>query len=299
MKRHLQIGNIRLDNPYILAPMAGFSDLPFRLLCRKFGAAMAVSEMLTSNPNLWQSKKTQERLAQMRQEPSPRCVQILGNNPEQMAKAAQFYVELGADIIDINLGCSVNKVVKKNCGSILMKDEQLCTKIFKSIVAAINVPVTVKIRSGWSPDNYNALNIAQIAQEQGISALTIHGRFGCEKFSKPAEYLSAKQIKDNITIPVIVNGNIDSHEKAKQVMEYTNADGIMIGRAALGQPWIFAKLSGKNIIIDKEQIINEHLDNMKNFYGEQKAARLAIKHMEYYNANAPFHDLAPGNWDLL
>ncbi|RLU01414.1 MAG: tRNA dihydrouridine synthase DusB, partial [Ketobacter sp.] len=218
--------------------MAGVTDQPFRLLCKRLGAGLVVAEMLTSDTRLWNTRKSQLRLIHQ-DEPEPRSVQIAGTEPDQMAQAAQLCVERGAQIIDINMGCPAKKVCKKAAGSALLKDEVLVQSILKAVVAAVDVPVTLKIRTGWSPDQRNGITIARIAEDCGIQALAVHGRTRACAYKGEVEYDTIARIKEAVSIPILANGDITSAEKARQVLEHTKADGVMIGRAAQGNPWLF------------------------------------------------------------
>jgi len=270
--------------------MAGITDRPFRMLCREQGAALAVSEMVTSNKQLWHSRKTQLRLDHTG-ESSPRSVQIAGTDPVQMAEAAQFNVDNGAQIIDINMGCPAKKVCNVMAGSALLKNESLVAEILRNVVNAVDVPVTLKIRTGWDPDNRNAISIAAIAEAEGIQALTIHGRTRACAFKGKAEYETIAEVKSRIQIPVIANGDIDSPEKAAEVLRQTGADAIMIGRGAQGRPWIFKEIlhyleNGKNLpspdIKEVNFLLNKHLKNLYDFYGEVMGVRIARKHIGWY-----------------
>ncbi|MCW8923332.1 MAG: tRNA dihydrouridine synthase DusB [Gammaproteobacteria bacterium] len=286
----MKIGPYTLENPLILAPMAGITDRPFRMLCREQGAALAISEMVTSQKHLWHSRKTQLRLDHTG-EISPRSVQIAGTDPVQMAEAAQFNVDNGAQIIDINMGCPAKKVCRVMAGSALMRDESLVADILKAVVSAVDVPVTLKIRTGWDRDNRNALNIANIAVAEGIQALTIHGRSRACAFKGKAEYETIAEVKSHINIPVIANGDIVSPEKAAMVLKQTSADAIMIGRGAQGRPWIFREIlhylehgkklpdPGKKEVI---LLLNKHLKSLYDFYGEVAGVRIARKHIGWY-----------------
>jgi tRNA-dihydrouridine synthase B len=286
----MQIGPYKLDNPLILAPMAGITDRPFRMLCREMGAAMAVSEMVTSNRQLWHSRKTQLRLDH-RGETTPRSVQIAGTDPAQMAEAAQFNVNNGAQIIDINMGCPAKKVCSVMAGSALLKDELLVATILTSVVNAIDVPVTLKIRTGWDPKNRNATQIARIAEDSGIQALAVHGRTRACAFKGEAEYETISTVKSLVNIPVIANGDIDSPVKAAHILDSTGADAIMIGRAAQGRPWIFREIlhylqQGENAAAPGTEEVNnillKHLKNLYDFYGEVMGVRIARKHIGWY-----------------
>lgn len=284
------IGHHKLANPLILAPMAGISDRPFRTLCRKFGAGLAVSEMVASNPALRGHKRTLLKTDHTG-ETGLRSVQILGTDPGQMAEAARFNVQRGAEMIDINMGCPAKKVCSVAAGSALLKNEGLVTEILDAVVNAVNVPVTLKIRTGWDLQNRNAVAIAKIAEAAGIAALTVHGRTRACKFTGMAEYETIRQVKQSVNIPVIANGDIDSPEKAKQVLELTGADALMIGRAAQGNPWIFqqinhflntGKLIAKPDLSSVWQLLVEHLEALYLFYGDISGVRIARKHIVWY-----------------
>ena len=291
----MQIGPHTLDNPLILAPMAGVTDRPFRNLCRELGAALAVSEMVTSNSALWHTAKTQLRVNH-EGETALRSVQIAGTDPAQMAQAARYNVDNGADIIDINMGCPAKKVCNVMAGSALMKNESLVAQMLDKVVRAVDVPVTLKIRTGWDTDNRNAPLIAQLAEDTGIQALAIHGRTRHCKFAGFAEYDTIAEIKTRINIPVIANGDIDSPEKAVSVLQYTGADGLMIGRAAQGNPWIFSQIlhyiqHGQHACAvtagETERVMVKHLKNLYDFYGEAKGVRIARKHIGWYCSQRP------------
>ena len=286
----MKIGPYILENPLVLAPMAGITDRPFRMLCREQGAALTVSEMVTSNKQLWHTRKTQLRIDHSG-ERSPRSVQIAGADPDQMAEAAQFNVNNGAQIIDINMGCPAKKVCNVMAGSALLKNELLVADILHSVVNAVGVPVTLKIRTGWDADNRNAINIARIAEAEGIQALTIHGRTRACAFKGEAEYETIAEVKSHINIPVIANGDIDSPEKAAEVLRQTGADAIMIGRGAQGRPWIFREIlhyleHGEKLPdLDPKEVnllLNKHLKSLYDFYGEYAGIRIARKHIGWY-----------------
>lgn len=285
----MYIGPYKLDNPLILAPMAGVTDRPFRILCREMGAAMAVSEMVTSNRQLWHTRKTQLRLDHTG-ETGPRSIQIAGTDPAQMADAARFNVDNGAQIIDINMGCPAKKVCNVMAGSALLTNEALVANILENVVNAVDVPVTLKIRTGWDPHNRNATRIAKIAQDAGIQALAIHGRTRACAFKGEAEYETIAEVKSAINIPVIANGDIDSAEKAVKIMQITGADAIMIGRAAQGRPWIFREILhfmefgnklSTNVKFTNNVLLN-HLQSLYDFYGESAGVRIARKHIGWY-----------------
>ena len=287
----MQIGPLTLQNNLLLAPMAGVTDKPFRTLCRELGAGLAVSEMVSANAALWGQRKTQKRLDH-EGEPRPVSVQILGADPQTMADAAKLNVELGAQIIDINMGCPAKKVCRKAAGSALLQDERLVANILQSVVAAVDVPVTLKIRTGWDMEHRNGIRIARIAEACGIQALAVHGRTRACKFSGEAEYETIRCIKQTVAIPVIANGDIETPEKAKQVLALTAADGIMIGRAALGRPWIFREIrhyltTGNHLPEPSlewiQQLLLTHLQQLYDFYGEYQGVRIARKHIAWYS----------------
>lgn len=285
----MQIGPYQLPNNLLLAPMAGITDGPFRQLCTQFGAGLTVSEMVISNTNLQHHPRTLKKTAYNGSE-GLRSVQILGTDPLQMAAAARLNQDRGAQIIDINMGCPAKKVCSVAAGSALMKDEALVERILSAVVNAVDIPVTLKIRTGWDLANRNAVNIARIAENSGIQALTIHGRSRACKFNGNAEYDTIKQVKQAINIPVIANGDINSAEKARKVLNYTGADAVMIGRAAQGKPWIFRELYEKLhglphaslSLTEIKTIINQHLDNLYSFYGNVSGVRIARKHIGWY-----------------
>jgi len=274
--------------PIFLAPMAGITDRPFRQLCRQSGAAMAISEMVTSKPELLNSLKTRTRLNH-EGENRPISIQILGTQAKQMAQAALFNVHNGADIIDINMGCPAKKVCHVLAGSALLKNELLVAEILSSVVKAVPVPVTLKIRTGWDNANKNALKIAQIAEQSGIQALTIHGRTRACGYKGQAEYDTIKKVKQQVSIPIIANGDINNAEKAYNVLQYTEADAIMIGRAALSSPWIFADINhflatGKHLaepsLEQKSILVLQLLTDLYAFYGDSHGTRMARKHLK-------------------
>lgn len=287
----MHIGPYQLDNNLILAPMAGVTDLPFRQLCRRLGAGMAVSEMVSSNSLLWGSKKTLRR-ANHEGENDPIAIQIVGADPALMAEAARHNVELGAQIIDINMGCPAKKICNVMAGSALLQDEHQVAKILEAVVNAVAVPVTLKIRTGWDQQNKNALRIARIAEQVGIQALTIHGRTRACQFGGNAEYDTIAEVKSAIGIAVIANGDIKSPEDAKAVLDHTGADALMIGRAAQGRPWIFREIdhylkTGEHLpapaILEVRDILLGHLENLYAFYGEFTGVRVARKHISWYS----------------
>lgn len=287
----LQIGPYTLPNNLFLAPMAGVTDRPFRQLCRKLGAGMAVSEMITANKALWASKKSLLR-ANHDGEPEPRSVQIAGADPQMMAEAARHNVDQGAHIIDINMGCPAKKVCNAMAGSALLPHEKLVGDILDAVVGAVDVPVTLKIRTGADRQNKNGVRIAQIAEQAGIQLLAVHGRTRADLYQGDAEYDTIAEIKSRIHIPVIANGDIDSPEKARQVLLKTCADGIMIGRAAQGNPWLFQQIlhyldSGQHLspppLTEVRDILITHLKTLYDFYGEYSGVRMARKHIAWYS----------------
>ncbi len=286
----MHIGPYTLSNNLFLAPMAGITDRPFRTLCRRMGAGMAVSEMVASNSLLWGSEKTRRR-ADHRGEPGPRSVQIAGADPQMMADAARFNVDQGAQIIDINMGCPAKKVCNAMAGSALLQDEPKVARILASVVAAVDVPVTLKIRTGWSPERRNGVEIARIAEAEGIQALAVHGRTRACAYRGEAEYDTIAAIKAAVGIPVIANGDIRTPEQARQVLDHTGADGLMIGRAAQGRPWLFAQIEhylrhGEHLPPPSTEeiaiIVRDHLDELYAFYGDHIGVRMARKHISWY-----------------
>ncbi|KGF63749.1 tRNA dihydrouridine synthase DusB [Pseudomonas lutea] len=291
----VRIGPYTLQNGLILAPMAGVTDQPFRQLCRQLGAGLVVSEMVTSDMSLWNSRKSRLRMIH-EGDPEPRSVQIAGGDPQMLADAARANVEFGAQIIDINMGCPAKKVCNKAAGSALLKDEQLVTEILHAVVAAVEVPVTLKIRTGWDRANKNGLNIARIAEQAGIQALAVHGRTRADLYTGDAEYDTIAAIKQAVSIPVFANGDIDSPEKARYVLDATGADGLLIGRAAQGRPWIFREIehylqTGEKLpalpVSEVERILLEHLAALHLFYGDVMGVRIARKHVGWYLATLP------------
>ncbi len=280
----MQIGCYTLSNPFILAPMAGITDRPFRTLCKQYGAALAFSEMVASQPHLQQHRRTLKK-TDYQDEPGLKAVQILGTEPEQMALAAKVNADRGADIIDINMGCPAKKVCSVAAGSALLRDEKRVAAILDAVVTAVDIPVTLKIRTGWDRQHKNALTIARIAQDSGIAALTIHGRTRACKFAGHAEYDTIKQVKNAVSLPIIANGDIDSPEKAAEVLAYTHADAVMIGRAAQGKPWIFKQFQQRQRhpeLGEIQTVLNTHLESLYGFYGNISGVRIARKHIGWY-----------------
>jgi tRNA-dihydrouridine synthase B len=291
----MQIGTLRIDPPVALAPMAGVTDKPFRQLCKRLGAGMAVSEMTTSDPRLWQTRKSLHRMDHAG-EPDPVSVQIAGSDPGMLAEAARYNVEHGAQLIDINMGCPAKKVCNAWAGSALLADEPLVARICKAVVDAVEVPVTLKIRTGQVPEHRNALAIARIAQDCGIAALAVHGRTRSQKYEGFAEYDTIAAVKAEVSIPVFANGDIDSAVKAREVLDSTRADAVMIGRAAQGRPWIFREIAhflatGESLpepgIEEVRDILLGHLDELYTFYGETAGVRIARKHLGWYARDRP------------
>lgn len=286
----LKIGPFELANKLILAPMAGVTDRPFRQLCREHGAALAVSEMVIADPDFWKTRKSKHRLDHQG-EHTPISVQIAGGDPAMLATAAKLNQDMGAQIIDINMGCPAKKVCNKAAGSALLKDEKLVAAILEQVVNAVSIPVTLKIRTGWNTENRNALTIARIAEQSGIQALAIHGRTRSCAYRGEAEYDTIATVKKHISIPVLANGDITSPEQAKFVLEKTNADGLLIGRAAQGCPWIFDDinyylLNGRHRPVrtsnEIKTIILRHVSDLHEFYGDIMGVRIARKHITWY-----------------
>ncbi|MBI5107476.1 MAG: tRNA dihydrouridine synthase DusB [Rhodocyclales bacterium] len=280
-----------LRNNLFVAPMAGVTDRPFRQLCKKLGAGLAVSEMVTSNSLLYGSAKTRRR-ANHEGEVDPISVQIAGADPAMMAQAARFNADNGAQIIDINMGCPAKKVCNVMAGSALMQNEPLVAKILEAVVAAVpGVPVTLKFRTGWNRENRNAPTIARIAEDSGIRAIAIHGRTRADQYQGTAEYDTIALVKSRVTIPVIANGDITTPQKARHVLDYTGADGVMIGRAAQGRPWLFREIehflaTGVEMappsVGEIHRILRDHLSDLYGFYGEETGVRIARKHISWY-----------------
>ncbi len=286
----MHIGPHQLNNNLIVAPMAGVTDRPFRQLCKRLGAGMAVSEMVASDPRLWATHKSRRR-TDHQGEVDPISVQIAGADPRQMAEAAKHNVEQGAQIIDVNMGCPAKKVCNVAAGSALLKDEELVRRILDAVVNAVNVPVTLKIRTGWDQQHRNAVRVARIAQSAGIRALAVHGRTRACGFVGEAEYATIAAVKSHVSIPVIANGDIDSPEKAKRVLDETRADAIMIGRAAQGRPWIFREIghylaTGEKLpppaAFEVCRLLVDHLHELHAFYGNEAGVRIARKHISWY-----------------
>ncbi|MDD5180807.1 MAG: tRNA dihydrouridine synthase DusB [Gallionellaceae bacterium] len=286
----MHIGPHQLKNNLILAPMAGVTDRPFRMLCKSMGAGMAVSEMVASNSLLYGSEKTRRR-ANHEGEADPISVQIIGADPKMLAQAARHNMDAGAQIIDINMGCPAKKICNVMAGSALLQNEELVARILETVVRAVAVPVTLKIRTGWDKSNRNALRIAQIAESSGIQALAIHGRTRACAYSGDAEYDTIAAVKASVNIPIIANGDITTPEKARHVLRYTGADAVMIGRAAQGRPWLFREIahflnSGEHLphpqVSEIRSVLLKHVDDLYAFYGEHTGLRVARKHISWY-----------------
>jgi len=294
----MRIGPYELAAPLALAPMAGVTDRPFRLLCRRLGAGLAASEMVTSDVRLWHTPKSRRRMEHTG-EPEPRVVQIAGGEPAMMAEAARRNVDLGAQIIDINMGCPAKKVCNRAAGSALLRDESLVADILGAVVRAVAVPVTLKLRTGWDAAHRNGVRIARIAEDLGVQALAVHGRTRADLYQGPAEYATIRAIKAAVRIPIFANGDIDSGAKARAVLEETGADAVMIGRAAQGRPWIFREIrhfltTGQDFPqpahAEVRDIMLAHLEQLYAFYGEHAGVRVARKHLGWYrDAALPAH----------
>ena len=286
----MRIGPYQLKNNLIVAPMAGVTDRPFRILCKSLGAGMAVSEMVSSNSLLYGSEKTRRR-ANHEGEADPISVQIVGADPKMLAQAAQYNVDEGAQIIDINMGCPAKKICNVMAGSALLQNEPLVATLLEAVVSAVSVPVTLKIRTGWDKNNRNAVRIAQIAEASGIQALAIHGRTRACAYTGNAEYDTIAAVKASVKIPVIANGDITTPEKVRHILQHTGADAVMIGRAAQGRPWIFREISyflstGQHMSAPKvdevQRVLLQHVHDLYSFYGEHTGLRVARKHISWY-----------------
>ena len=291
----MRIGPYTIEPGVVLAPMAGVTDKPFRLLCKRLGAGLAASEMTISDPRFWNTRKSLQRMDHAG-EPDPVSVQIAGTEPRQLAEAARYNVDHGAQIIDINMGCPAKKVCNAWAGSALMRDESLVARILEAVVAAVDVPVTLKIRTGWCAEVRNAPAIAHIAEESGIAALAIHGRTRNQHYTGQAEYDTIAEVKSRLRIPVLANGDIDSPRKAAFVLAYTGADAVMVGRAAQGRPWIFRAIAhylatGEELpepgVAEVRDILLGHLQALHAFYGEEQGVRIARKHLGWYAKDHP------------
>jgi len=291
----MQIGPYKLSNRIALAPMAGVTDRPFRQLCRELGAGYVVTEMVSSNPRLKHTRKSKWR-SSFEGEPAPLSVQIVGSDPETLAEAAVYNVGLGAQIIDINMGCPAKKVCGKSAGSALLSDPGLVEAILQAVVGAVDVPVTLKIRTGPDPDNRNGLEVAKIAEACGVSALAVHGRTRADRFNGEAEYATIRRICRETGLPVFANGDITTPEQAKWVFDHTGAAGLMIGRGAQGNPWIFRELdhylqTGEILPPPRpdeiHRVMRDHLQRLHAFYGENHGVQVARKHIGWYLKGRP------------
>ena len=291
----MKIGPYRIDPPVVLAPMAGVTDKPFRLLCKRMGAGLAVSEMTTADPRLWHTRKSLRRMDHAG-EPEPISVQIAGYDPTMLAEAARYNADNGAQIIDINMGCPAKKVCNVWSGSALLQDEPLVARIVKAVVDAVEVPVTLKIRTGWDRENKNALTIARIAEDAGIAALAVHGRTRADRYEGEAEYETIAAVKASVRIPVLANGDVVTPQQAKHVLDVTGADAVMVGRGAQGRPWIFREIShflttGETLPEPSPHevgaILAHHLEQLYAFYGELQGVRIARKHLGWYAKDRP------------
>jgi len=289
------VGPYKVRNNLFLAPLVGISDVPFREICSEQGAGLTIGEMLTCNTDLWNNERNRFKQIKSRIN-AHQVVQIVGSDPGMMANAAQLNVAMGATAIDINMGCPAKKVLKKAAGSALLKNPSLVARILRAVVLQVNVPVTLKIRTGWCPATRNGVEIAKIAEDCGIQLLSVHGRTRECRFKGKAEYDTIAAIKQAVSIPIIANGDIHCPDKAKQVLQYTKADGLMIGRAAQGQPWLFKQIehllaTGKTLptltLYQKLKIIESHLKKLHSFYGEVKGVWYARKHVASYVKNLP------------
>ncbi|MET4728477.1 tRNA-dihydrouridine synthase B [Lysobacter enzymogenes] len=293
--RAMRIGSHTLAPRVVLAPMAGVTDKPFRVLCKRLGAGLCVSEMTTSDPRFWSTAKSRHRMDHAG-EPDPISVQIAGTVPQVMAEAARYNVDHGAQIVDINMGCPAKKVCNAWAGSALMREPELVARILEAVVAAVDVPVTLKIRTGWDHDQRNAPLIARIAEQSGIAALAVHGRTRDQQYTGSAEYDTIAAIKAQLSIPVIANGDIDSPRKAAAVLAHTGCDAVMVGRAAQGRPWIFREIAhflehGEELpapsLAEVREILLGHLEHLHAFYGEVSGVRIARKHLGWYAKDRP------------
>jgi len=290
MSNSFTIANLTIDGRVILAPMAGITDLPYRRICREMGAGLAVSEMLTSDASLWRSRKSQFRLNN-EGEPGPRSIQIAGGVPELVAEAAGLAQEVGADIVDINMGCPAKKVCKVAAGSALMKSPETVRAILEQTRAAIEGPLTVKMRTGWCQDSKNVVELAHMAQEIGVDMVTVHGRTRADRFNGEAEYETIAKVVDKLSIPVVANGDINSPEKARRILDVTGASAVMVGRSAQGNPWLIKRIDyflrtgtmlNSPSQTDQSLLILEHIKAIHKHYGEYSGVRIARKHIGWY-----------------
>ena len=291
----VQIGPYKLAGRVLLAPMAGVTDLPFRRLCRRMGATLSAGEMLAADGRLWDTELSRRRRDHT-DEPEPRVVQIAGGDPDSMADAARRNADAGAQIIDLNMGCPAKKVCNREAGSALLRDEPLVTRILAAVVSAVTVPVTLKIRTGWDRETRNAVRIARIAEDSGIAALAIHGRTRACRFEGEAEHRTIAEVKQHVRIPLFANGDIDSPEKARRVMQCSGADGVMIGRGAYGKPWLLGQVmhwwrTGESLpdpdVDEQYAVLTEHYRAMLAHYGEDVGVKIARKHLGWYTKGLP------------
>src|SRR5215468_3548574 len=291
----MRIGPYLIDPPIGLAPMAGVTDKPFRQLCKRLGAGIATTELTTSDPRLWTTRKSLKRMDHAG-EPEPVSVQIAGYDPAMLADAARYNADQGAQIIDINMGCPAKKVCNVYAGSALLQDEPLVARILAAVVGAVDVPVTLKIRTGWNRDNRNGLRVARIAEDAGVAALAVHGRTRADLYEGDAEYETIAAIKQSVRIPVLANGDVETPQKARHVLDFTKCDGLLIGRAAQGRPWIFREIAhflatGRLLpppaTRDVRRWLTEHLHDHYAFHGEPAGVRIARKHLGWYAKDRP------------